>query len=101
MSGLAQNLINVFTQIPQWLLEQQSEYNEDSERKSPHAPGRGVSARVKAKRRHTAKKNHQSAKKARRSNRFGRKAKPRKQAKRKKSKRRVSNKHFKQGGTRI
>jgi len=100
MSRLARSLMGAFTAIPQWLLEQQAGYNEERERESPHAPGRGVSARVKAKRRYTAKKKRQAAKLARRHHQFGRKAKRRKSAKHKKRKRRVSNKHFKQGGTR-
>jgi len=92
--------MTAFTAIPQWVLEQQAEYNEDTERESPHAPGRGVSARVKAKRRHTAKKKRQAAKLARRRHRFGRKAKRRKQKRRKGRKRRVSGKCYKAKGHR-
>jgi len=99
MSSFTQRLINAFTAIPQWLLEQQADYNEDQARTSPHTRGRAVSASIAAKRRHAAKKKRQAAKLARRRHRFGRKAKPRKQAKRKKrGKRRVSNKHFKTKG---
>ena len=65
------NRLNAFSAIPQWLAEQQTAYNDDRARVSPHTAGRQVSAQVAAKKRAAKKRKRMTAKRARRRHKYG------------------------------